>query len=483
MIKNASNLYPFAIQDQLSNGLTGQTPSVYISKDGGSFVAATNSPSEFNASTAPGLYTIAFTATECDCDVMIIQVYLPHGQDPAILAVEEMQSASGGGATPQQIWEYAGGRTVTNTIPTAQNIWEYSSRTLTASALTAQQVWEYSGGRTLTASPTDISGLATSSDLSAVATNVSAIKAKTDNLPQTPAAVGSAMTLTSTAISAVQNGLATSSELSALETHGDSTWATATGFTTPSDLSGLSTFDPETDAVTINSTQAAGMATADLSGIPAAVWSNDSRTLTASALTAADVWSYSSRTLTASALTAQDVWEYAARTLTSSPTDISTLATKTDLTTAENAIIQAIPDVSGLSTFDPTTEKVTLNDTEDGTLSAIKTKVDTLHNTDLTGIATSKNVSDAQTAIIGAMPNDYAKAGDSMTLTAATVNSIKSGLATPETVWAYTSRSLTEEIAVSITTEDINNICAGVWSYVPRRLTSIVSDVIEPNKP
>lgn len=163
MKKNSSNLYPFALQDQLKQGLTGQTPSVYISKDGGSFAATTNSPSEFNASTAPGLYTIMFTASECDCDIMIIQVYLPHGQDPAILDVVEMEGSSG--ATPQQIWEYAGGRTVTNTIPTAQNIWEYSNRTLTASALTAQQVWEYTT-RTLTASPIDISSLATSTDVS-----------------------------------------------------------------------------------------------------------------------------------------------------------------------------------------------------------------------------------------------------------------------------------------------------------------------------
>ena len=270
------------------------------------------------------------------------------------------------------------------------------------------------------------------------------------------------MTLTSATISSVKSGLATGDNISTAQTaiisRGNEAWTTATGFATPSDIPSAS-------------------------DNASAVWSANSRTLTASALTAADVWSYSSRTLTASALTAQDVWKYTARTLTSSPTDISTLATKNDLTTAENAIIQAIPDVSSLSTFDPATDKVTLNDTEDGTLSAIKTKVDTLNNTDLTGIATSKNVSDAQTAIIGAMPNDYAKAGDSMTLTSATVNSIKSGLATPETVWAYTNRSLTEEITVEITTEDINNICAGVWSYVPRRLTSIVSDVIEPNKP
>ena len=64
----------------------------------------------------------------------------------------------------------------TTAAPTAQNIWEYSSRTLTSSTggggATAQEVWEYSA-RTLTASPTDISGLASS--LSTLQTSVSAI--------------------------------------------------------------------------------------------------------------------------------------------------------------------------------------------------------------------------------------------------------------------------------------------------------------------
>lgn len=43
---------------------------------------------------------------------------------------------------------------------------------------------------------TDISGLATSANLQTVDDNVDAIKAKTDNIPASPAAVGSAMTLT-----------------------------------------------------------------------------------------------------------------------------------------------------------------------------------------------------------------------------------------------------------------------------------------------
>jgi hypothetical protein len=108
---------------------------------------------------------------------------------------------------------------------------------------TAQQIWEYPT-RTITASPTDVSGLATSSALSAVASDISAVKAKTDNLPASPAAVGSAMTLTS-----AYDAAKTASQL------------------TSADLSGLSTFDPANDTVLIDSVQAAAMATADVSGL------------------------------------------------------------------------------------------------------------------------------------------------------------------------------------------------------------------------
>lgn len=401
----------------IGQGVTGLTPTVRIRKDTGSFTATTNTPTEVGN----GLYEVALTATECNCDIMAIEVTLPDGQFPAILTNEYLTTT--GGATPAEIWGYAGGRTVTNTIPTAADnataVWGAQSKEVTIATAQADT-------------------FATASSVANIATVAGAIKAKTDNLPASPAAVGSEMALTSAAISAVQNGLATSSELSALETHGDSSWATATGFATPSDLLGLSTFNAATDTVTINSTQAAGMATADLSGIPAAVWSNDSRTLTESALTAADVWSYSSRTLTASALTAQDVWEYSTRELTSSPTDISGLATSQDITD-------------------------------------LQTHGDSNWNT-ATGFATPTNVSDAKSDIISAIPTDYAKPGNAMTLTSSTLASVVAG------VWNYDNRELTQEIVSQVTAEDIASISIAVWSYVPRKLTSIVSDVIEPNK-
>lgn len=75
----------------------------------------------------------------------------------------------------------------TTSAPTAQNIWEYSSRTLTSggggnSGITAADVWSYTT-RSLTASPIDISGLATASAVSSMQGDVTAIKAKTDGIP------------------------------------------------------------------------------------------------------------------------------------------------------------------------------------------------------------------------------------------------------------------------------------------------------------
>ena len=120
MNKNAANIYRFVIVDIIGQGLTGLSPSITLAKDSATtFTATTNSPSEVSSTDAPGLYEIALTATECNCDTLTIRVTLPTGQAPAILDVVQMQGASGGGATPQEIWEYTGGRTVTNTIPTA----------------------------------------------------------------------------------------------------------------------------------------------------------------------------------------------------------------------------------------------------------------------------------------------------------------------------------------------------------------------------
>lgn len=238
---------------------------------------------------------------------------------------------------------------VTNTIPSVNDIWGRQAGDTTS--------------RTLTASPTDISSLATASDVANIATTANAIKAKTDNLPDNPAAQGTQMSLTNETITAIKSGLATSTNVS------DSQTAIIEAM--PS-VSGLSTFDPATDRVLIDATQAAGMATANVSG----------------------------------------------------------LATSSQLATVYGNIIQAIPDISGLSTFNPAEDQVLVSPFSASFIAnqvwegkeAYATKDDiTAFSRDLaflfgdlqdhgdsswktaTGFATGENVSDSQTAIVAAI--------------------------------------------------------------------------------
>ena len=348
---------------------------------------------------------------------------------------------------------------------------------------------------TVTVNSTQLSSLASASDLDSVATKVELIKSKTDNLPTNPAATGDAMTLT-----AAYDAAKTASQFNAstdavtINSTQAATMVTATGFATPSDiptaditaiktkvdtlnntdltgiatsanvtaaqtaiiaamptiptdyakasdLTGLSTFNAATDTVTINSTQAATMVTATGFATPANI-----TTAQAAIIAHGDEnWAGGGE---GGGATPKQIWEYADRTLTAAP---STLATKTDLTTA----------VSGLSTFNAATDKVTIKASQltdiasdvwahtlylqnvgytagtilagtmglsDAILDAtdtittygdnhwttaiiptddithIKNKVDTLHNTDLTGIATSTDITAAQAAILNAVP-------------------------------------------------------------------------------
>ena len=258
MIKNASNLYPFALQDQLSNGLTGQAPSVFLRQDNGSFAAASGSVTEVDSTNYPGLYQITLTATECNCNVMTIAVSLPDGQEPAILDV--VYPVATGGATPAEIWQYAGGRTVDNTIPSVNDIWgrqagDTTSRTITNTIPTASDnataVW---GAQTkeVTIATAQADTFATAAALTTVGDNVSAVKAKTDNLPATPAAVGSEMTLTS-----AYDAAKTASQFDPVADEVKLTDASVVDIQT-----GLSTFDATADAVIINTTQYNSLASA-----------------------------------------------------------------------------------------------------------------------------------------------------------------------------------------------------------------------------
>lgn len=255
--------------------LTGATPSVTISKDGAAFASATNSPAEIGN----GYYYVDLTSSETTVTNNVIVRATATGAQPTAIVWEPEQDLSG----------------LSTFDPSTDDV---------------------------TINATQAATLATAAALTTVGNNVSAVKAKTDNLPASPAAVGSEMALTSEAISNVKDGLATSSELTALETHGDSTWATATGFTVPADLEGLVTTTALVNNLNNLATYGdAHWATADVSEIPtaeenaAAVWDAETRTITDSPDIQAELTTYGAAK-TSDIPTAQDIWEYPDRGLT-----------------------------------------------------------------------------------------------------------------------------------------------------------------------
>ena len=175
--------------------MTGQASNttVYISKDGGSYAATSNAVAEIGR----GSYKVTLTSAEASFTDVLLYQPVCTGSQTNTWAIDKKVSAE----------------------DNANAVWGAQNKEITG---------------TVTINSTQAGTFATSADLTTVGNNVSAIKAKTDNLPAEPAAVGSAMTLNSTTITSIQNGLATSDGLSSLASHGDTYWVTA-------NVSGLAT--------------------------------------------------------------------------------------------------------------------------------------------------------------------------------------------------------------------------------------------------
>lgn len=408
-----------------------------LSQNGGTFATATNTPADIGY----GIYALTLTATETNCDELTLQVSSSTSGvaiPPIQITFDESSAAPSAAAVASAVWNYTSGRTITNTIPSAADI--------------ADAVWdEIVFGRSplVTDSAADIL-------ITAAATG-------------TPSSIWNYAnrSLTSEVLTRDENyqpikTLAISSEITtakdAILTRGNSAWITATGF---------STFNPSTDTVIINATQAATMVTAtgfatpsDLSGLSTFDPANDKVTLN----------------------TTEDTTLSAIKTKvdTLNNTDLTGIATAANITTAQNAIINAMPDISGLSTFDAANDTVTINATQAATMvtadvsglatpsdiptsdiSAIKTKVDSLHNTDLTGIATSANVSTAQTAIISHGDENWTGGGSG------------GGGITAEDVWKYSGtygRSLTvspTDISSLATKTDLTTAQTAIVNAMP----------------
>ena len=190
--------------------ITGATPSVTISKDGAAFAAATNSPAEIGN----GYYYVDLTTAETTVNNNVIVRATATGAQPTAVVWEPEQA-----------------------VPTASD--------------NAQAVW---GAQTkeVTIASTQADTFATAAALTTVGNNVTTIKAKTDNLPVSPAATGDAMTLTS-----AYDAAKTASQFDP-----ETTTVTIDNQSVQAVQSGLSTFDPATDAVIIATAQASTLANA-----------------------------------------------------------------------------------------------------------------------------------------------------------------------------------------------------------------------------
>ena len=193
------------------------------------------------------------------------------------------------------------------------------------------------------------------SALSDLQTTVNAIKAKTDNLPASPAATGDAMSLTAH-YNAAKNAASGSSVLE-LKSAVSALQTSVNAIPTTAAPTAQTIWEYATRSLTASPTDISGLATASaLSTLQTSV----NAIPTTSAPTAQNIWEYSSRTLTSggggnSGITAADVWSYTTRSLTASPTDISGLATASAVSsmqgdvTAIKAKTDGIPD--GLGTI------------------------------------------------------------------------------------------------------------------------------------
>ena len=280
----------------------------------------------------------------------------------------------------------------------------------------------------------DVSSLATSAALATVGSNVTSIKTKTDNLPASPAAVGSPMTLTVGERTAIANevesqiiddtdaekvlkaitdkiasvnpslddltlaGIASAvrteltTELARIDAAISTRLATA-GYTAPAnaDISAIKSKTdnlPASPAASGEYTSALSAIQADLdnpnqykadvSGIPAAVWGHATRTLSSFGTLVSDIWSAATRTLSAFAFTVTGAKD----------ASIDAIKAKTDLITGTSLTIASV--VSGS----------TITAHRGDTLSAALENIGALTNNSKLWFTVKRDYDDADTAAV-----------------------------------------------------------------------------------
>jgi hypothetical protein len=251
-----------------------------------------------------------------------------------------------------------------------------------------------------------------------VQTLVEQVKARTDLVPDAPAAVGSAMTLT---------GAYDAAKTAATQTSVDAL-ATATG--TPLQASTYTAPPaPATVATAVRTELAAELARVDVAV-------STRSTLTPSqipeGLTAAQVWGHSTRTLTEGAgITAAEVWAHSTRTLTE---DVGLTPTQAVQLANIHTWTDALPTLSEIEGSTALAMQATSL--------AIKAKTDALQNADLSGLATSAQLAPLATAV-----------QVSTLATATQVQALAEAAGTPLQAGDYTAPPAPATVAAAVRTE------------------------------
>lgn len=306
----AAKLFITLTEKATGDPATGLSPTAYISKDGGAQAAAAGSVTE----TGNGQYRLDATDADMNADYI--------------------------GVTFIATGAVAAGYTIATTTKTVAELQDLTSAQVNAEVDTA----------------ISDAALATASALAIVDTVVDGIKAKTDNLPASPAAVGSNMGTVTSVTNPVTVG-------------------------TNNDKTGYSISGTKTTLDALNDITAAS------------VWAHGTRTLSSFGTLVADIWAHAARTLTSYGTLASDVWAVATRTITGAVSlnaDQAVNVTKVG-GTAVSGPNDLKADVSGLSTFDPLTDEVTVvaasitaiavettSDVEGGILGNVKASTDRL---------------------------------------------------------------------------------------------------------
>ena len=168
VIRGQSYVYVYVAWDTASNTRrTGDAANhtVYISKDGGNYVQASNAPSEILLpnSNPTGTYRVTLTASEMDANTVV--VYVVSSTSGVTIPVGEILTERGrvdttvsSRATAGEVWSYTT-RTLTGFGTLVSDIWSHSTRTLTGFGTLVSDIWSHSS-RTLTSFGTLVSDVA-----------------------------------------------------------------------------------------------------------------------------------------------------------------------------------------------------------------------------------------------------------------------------------------------------------------------------------